>query len=537
MRIHHFDGADRSLLSESRSPPSSSPPREAARSVTIAISSEVRALVSALTRSLQGTAASLNHDILTHADRLMLACALELVHAQGADLAELEGLVRDLAAHRLAALARAQVAAGPAEAPAAAGAAGAPAEVLAGAVSVGADTLDAQLSLPRFSDADEAAARTLLSRLALRDTQVDRGFVRALLDPDVRPTHAVRIAFLDRVVTALSPAHADARVDPALSFVRRDARLALGDAVAALALSPAELSRDLAVRAPLGIDLLRARARLLDAAAPDADAGVAWRVLVKLTRDDRAVLGMLYAATQARGGDLRAVDDVLTALVALRTEEQAERAATATPARLQTPTVMSADAADGEWATRANAGTPTSEPLRTHLAARADDASVLPAERAQSLVQGSVPEESFVRSFGSATQIAARLHASYRRPASWAPLGGGAPSAPPGAHAGAPAAGAAQSPLGEGAVAPFVSPPLHLAEALGLAALVSGLHAQSLRARRLRSARGRAPTMQVGMDAAGPAHDEQLVDERVKRRRARWRRFARRRSRRASPRT
>lgn len=104
MRIHHFEGADRSLHTDSRPPASMPPPREATRSVTVMISEDVRALVSALTRSLAGTAASQIQDILAHADRRMLACALSLVHAQGA-LGDLDALVHDLAAHRLAVLA------------------------------------------------------------------------------------------------------------------------------------------------------------------------------------------------------------------------------------------------------------------------------------------------------------------------------------------------------------------------------------------------------------------------------------------------
>jgi hypothetical protein len=284
-----------------------------ARNVLISLSGKVLALSAALTPELLDLRALALDTALTAEDRLLLAKLSELASAEQMDPGEVARLALDLSRYR----ARAEAPQAPAP---------------------------ALLELPTFSTHDEALARTILASVALRASALERGFVRALLDPDQTREHVVDFAFLRRALVALSPAR-DAALDPGVSFERRDARTALARALELLALPRTELP-EAARGAELGAALLRQRlpallARAHDdgatasgapSATPDAaqalprqDAGPSTGAArLPLTRSDRALLGLLYAAARGRGQDPSAVDEVARALVRLRVLERSD---------------------------------------------------------------------------------------------------------------------------------------------------------------------------------------------------------------------
>jgi hypothetical protein len=280
---------------------------------------------------------------------------------------------------------------------------------------------------------------------------------------------------------------------------------------------------------------------------------------------DRSLLGLLYVAAAQKRADPRAVDDVARALIQLRV---AERAA-ARPGSAGTPSLIpgardehslpSTPAAAPSQAPSASAAEDSAEPtlasvrprvgsgtytrtsmipsaLPEHAALEAEPGHVLAAELAtrDSLMPPTA------RSFGSASQLAARAAGSYR---SLAP--------PPAAHlesaalAGAPGLSALatalspertlQTPRAAGQQANALPRPLDLGQALGLGALLDQARARKKLPKRLRM-----PAQDRSVHAVGPTHqahseadadDPLLNGTRRERRRVRWQLLIQRRKR------
>lgn len=324
MRINPTDVAQNTTLSPrtaSVAPPTSLSP-SASANVRVALSSEVRAVVLALTQSLTDTDGLLPYDLLTHNDRLLLASVLEFASAQGLDLTEVRNLALDLARHRHQ---RGQALSQPLAAPSAR--ALATAQTTSALPTEGfvarAALFPTMLALPRFSPEDEQLARAMLSGLATREPPLDRAFVRALLDPDLQPTHAVSFPFLQRLLGELGPTVANTPPQATLQFPLRDARGQLALAVAALALPRAALADAAVANYPRGEQLLRARVGALSAAASAPSARASWSWLTQLTRNDRQLLSLLYSSADTRVVELGAVDELVVSLVQFRAAERA----------------------------------------------------------------------------------------------------------------------------------------------------------------------------------------------------------------------
>jgi hypothetical protein len=471
MRIKMTDGAESTRLPSWRPPQVAQLTAEAKQVVTVLVSEQTRALNATLTRSLTDIATLGLHDVLTQDDRLLIAWASELAKAEGVDLEEVTKLTSDLARYRAQELAgvRPDLSVETSGFPAR--------EQNLANVRSAVDSL--LLSLPRFAPREEAQARAILFGLATTQNTLDAGFVSALLDPDVRRENGVSLGFLQRIVAALPPGKSHSLAGLDVVFARRDARAALVTSLDRLALPTAKLVRPSPERVELGDLILRDRAQRVTPQSP-------YRLLTNTTRNDRALLGLLYVSQEERGGDLRHVDEVARALVALRSAGQARPAVARHEARA----------------------------LPSEQARPAFSSGVVPARAGDSEAP---------RTFGSAIHLAAKAAVAYRS------------VAPPRSNS-IPPAGAAPLPPPP-SLRPEALPSatmFNLAQALGLSALVADAHTQALRARRRRFVRRR-----VGVDAidaiedtAGARETQAETDEdpaHSARRHARWRRLARRR--------
>lgn len=515
MRILPFDGAPSAHL------PSNSPSLVGeltavagelalakASTGSVSLSNLARAVAQALTQGLPADMSLQLDDVLTSEDRSLLDWMSELTKAGGVDASQVRKLVVDLVAYRRSELALREPAAFPIEGQAVQ--AGAPQLASAPAAALPSRWL----SLPTLTPEDETLARGILTSLAGRDTLVDRGFVHALIDPDRTPSPSVGLAFLARLVGDLSRARAGAAVDLAPSFARRTARVSLAQAVASLALPRDELEGVARDSATLGRSLLRQRllqfaaSPELSAEKPAADLPLAeraektprrWSMFVLLTRNDRTLLSTLYASARVRGGDLRAVDDVARALIGLR---ESERAEAQQPLDSPEPVgvIMPELSRQLDVAPRSL--------LRSIAPASFEQAMDELAEQSVRPEPAADPFASWMpRSFGSATQIAAKLVGSYGSLVPQSERYRAAPSSR--APAASSLAGLAQLAHAQGAAVhlPLLGPPLNVVQALGLSGLLAELHTQLLRAPRKRR---RDRKLRRGEKKVGPARDAEL---------------------------
>lgn len=430
-RIHGLDSAQSVRFSSVPPTDARTPSQAPVAASSVSLSSAVRALADAAAQRLPSTTGVHVFDLLTADDRRMLASTSDLARTHGFALEDLSKLVVDLIAYRDQQLAEGELHSSLSAALKMAAQRG-ESERAAAPVVRSRPEQAGPLSLLSFSARDEALARTILSSFALRDTQIDHDFVRALLDPDRLATHAVDFAFLQRVVTALSPLHGDAAIDVDVAFPRREARARLSDALSGLDITTTELRRFVSEAAEHGAKLLHRRvSRTLFGADSRART---FQVLTTLTRNDRALLGLLYVAYRARRADLVVVDDFARALLAFREVERApiEGARPRNSMRPEAP----------------GAQRPSLAPPASTSSSRQDG-----SEEGLSLAP-------FARRFGSMSQLAARMAGSY---GSLAPV----------------------------SLAPtqVIARAFNVVDALGLGALIGELHKKSLRNRRPRKAR------------------------------------------------
>jgi hypothetical protein len=269
-------------------PPSVRPgsviPRDA---VSVMLSSEVRQLVAGLARGLPEVGAMDLYEILSHEDRRMIALASELAATQGLDPAQVELLASDLVNY-----------------------------AMSSAVSAPASAAS-KLTLPVLSAHDEALARDILAQISARNLPLNVGFVQAMLEPSAPRT--VSLEFLRRVVLTMATTQSPPGTWARAVYARREARSELAQAVAKLGITPSALGPATAQVVVAGSVLLRERVEVI----AQQTVRSAWSTLTQLTRNDRALAGMLYVAQQARGGDPRVVDDVVRSLLVLRGLERA----------------------------------------------------------------------------------------------------------------------------------------------------------------------------------------------------------------------
>jgi hypothetical protein len=525
MQIKPSEGASAAHLASTRPAAAGQLTLETkAAHVLVSLSGAVRALSTALTPELLDLPELQLGERLTVADRSLLARVSELARAVQLDASEVVKLALDLSRHR------------------------------AGDV-VRRTPLPPLLALPVFSPRDESLARTILSSVALRSSVLERGFVHALLDPEQTPEPTVDFEFVRRIVVALSAAPGDETLDPGVTFEHREARATLGRAITALMLPRADLPAAVAAHRELGASLVR---RYLPAALERTPAGPAAvlpdgaRDRSALTRDDRTLLSVLYAAAFTRGQDLSAVDDVARALVGLR---RLERAASAQPAEPDARQLLPHDSSARPAGPALTAPGPTALPpaeappspapapaaeTQRHpqgaappaLPARRDAEAVSSAPRGaadDSMRSGQAlrgaggerfDEPAPARTFGSAAQLAARAGGTYRSLAPPSPIAAGAPASE--AMAALPLAAPRATP------AFFAAPrPLDLVGALGLSALV-----RDVRARNLSAARARLPARRTSLvrPIEAPARtaseadaDDPVLEDPRARKRVRWR--------------
>lgn len=288
MRIHPQDAPDGARLPAIRT---ATVTQQAMRPVKVVLSGEVRALVMTLANGLPDVGGISIQDLLTHEDRLVLAWAIELADDAGIDREEVRKLALELGRYRARQLG------------------GAVSKPLAPSASPDSQAL---LALPTLGAQDERLAREIMISLATRSARLDAGFVRTLVDPDRQAAQPVSVALLHRLVAG-PPLSLEVPSEPNVVVARFEARVVLAHTLRALGLPVAGLR----VEAPR----LRDGATLLRARLPVTGAGP-WQLLAQLTRNDRSLLSMLYAGQQARGGDLRAVDQVASALIAMRAAER-----------------------------------------------------------------------------------------------------------------------------------------------------------------------------------------------------------------------
>ena len=542
--------------------------------VSLALSGASRVLAAALARVLPELGGLRVRDVLTAADRALLARAAELADTSGTDPDQVRRLVMDLVAFRARTL-------------------------LARSTDGGRDarrTLafafhdprheddpdgsatppdEGKLSLPTLSARDERLARTILSSLPPRGSPLPPDFVEALLDPDGPGTATVDLGFLRELVVALSPGQAGlSREEAPGPFDRRDARGMLAKALAALALPRAALTPVTAHQAAAGQALFRERlpdvmkravsdwvalhsaraskqslssllasmtravvgpqpganeehgafeapspASLRGASSP-ADA---------LSREDRSLLKLLYAVASGRVQELSDVDEVAGALVTLRmTERLAGPRAEADAAALRAPHERQGTAEASPRTTglsqQEDAEPPDAraKPASAMIAARSGLAAsiVVRSEAASSYSLPSAPStlderegaalatSPWSRSFGSTSQMAARLASTYGQAGGQEPT----PRLPEAELPSAPLPGSAEAAEAELSLASATTS-LDLASALGLGSLFGEVYRASLRARRRRTLLLRRGSTRPSIGRARPAPRLEGSDE------------------------
>ena len=297
--------------------------------------------------------------------------------------------------------------------------------------------------LPALPADDEQLARSILSSMALRDTPIDRAFLGSLLDPARTDTPRVDFSFLRQLVLASSPSYTEGALDPRVSLAQRDARTKLAQAVAGLAplLVISEDVARLSLRegpALLLQRLFRAHAAQPGAGDPPQATGADRREasasstpqaapgeappLVQnaapmapsqpreqpdfrqLTRQDRAVLGLLYTAAARQGRDLHAVDELAHAVVALRRSERSGPAPE--PARRPGPSAGEHVVAGPQAANERLQSAPAAQ---TSPALTREAATTMGAHALQQPVE---PQPG--RAYESAAQLLTRSVGSYR---------------------------------------------------------------------------------------------------------------------------
>lgn len=464
---------------------------------SVMLSREVRAFASVLTHDLPAPLRLLARDVLTRADRALLTLALEVAEREGFGVAEVTKLVVDLTTHRMLEQGLSRPVFGAREAQGEPG------------LRVPAARATHVLSLPELGHADEEIARAILTTGGLRETSLDRGFVRALLEPSALPGRSVSLAFVQRLVAVSSPAveledGASAQIRPGLALAAREARTVLSRALTALALPAFELDAAADAAFTIGASLFRTRAHASFVDDPARMEQSFARPLLALSRADRVLLRAIYAAEHAGGRDLALADDVVVAVARFRGAERAANAEVLPPLRAR------------QALAAARVARTRSAPIPTNH---------VPAQTQQSDPDVQAP----LRSFGSVAQVAERLFGTVRRlaPASTPPTF-------PSSSMPAPLdqAGATASREGTSVMPPGLPRPLDLAQALGLSVLVAELDARVRRARRLRLTRRRRAPERLAHSAAEPDAEVAPVKEESARRRARWQTLlARRRTR------
>jgi hypothetical protein len=453
--------------------------------------------------------------------------------------------------------------------------------------------------LPRLADGDQAEAGPILAAItlelaalaapALAEPVPSRAGVRATLEA---PPGAAAQAPTTPTTSAGPPLATATQALPPRS-------LDAGSRTLSPTLTPAQPAPARVVdAAALGAHIANVAGAPPPASTPDARLASAHGTAL-LTRNDRALLGLLYATTQKRGVEPAAVDQVARALIELRRAERAEarpaavagadvRRVAAEIAQSAAALPRGAAAAHARSAgTRAGASEthvhraepheaqrqqPAMASAEQHLPARpltaefapgwaraafepplpvsASQASATPeaqpAAREKSGVEPFVmanahadaSSASAARSFGSSTQLAARVAGTY---GSFAP-----PSmAQAGAAVGYNAAPAFDPLLARDATSaatpqalqlPLPARPLDVAQALGVKGLVSELRERS-RAVRLSQRQGRDASVR-GIEGLREAAYDAEVDDPLhernarRRRRARWQLLLQRRKRR-----
>jgi hypothetical protein len=486
----------------------------------VSLSSAVQDLASALKAALPRLDPARLSELLTPRDRFLLTRALEIVRAENLEPGEVRNLVLDLYRYRAIELAEPQIGA----------------QLSGHASSVhaleGARRSAPPLSLPSFAQGEEAIAREILSSLPRRDTSLDREFVRALLDPARQPGHAVDFAFLRRLVHAV--AGSDGSSSPlSASLAPRLARAALADAITALTLTQADLPATSPEISARGRALLNARLSAL----PESVATTK-PLVFSLRANDRALLGVLYLAAEARGLAPSLVDQVARGLIALRAAESAERSARHLPLPSSAPDA--ARAASGQAAQEAETSTSALPLADGRLPAllqprlpresrhsfeqlpRALDAAAEVTHEAQRARESGDEASSGPRAYGSFSQIAAKVRDSYR---SLAPIA--LPTELVAEQLATTRALEATPRSAQQATVPLsVARPLDLSQALGLGALIAEMRRQAGRgAQRLRQ---RQPSLAIRAVAAAPGSageaeaDDPIFDDSRRRRRSRW---------------
>lgn len=168
-----------------------------------------------------------------------------------------------------------------------------------------------------FKPKDEAVIRDMLSLKAMDDTTIDHGFLQVALDPGLGGSeHAVDFGALRKLVLVFSPNHSDGGRNPDVSFAARDARVALAEAVAAMA----PVATKTPPGAPNGID---GKALMMSRLFGTGESGGAVKhpLASFLTDDDKDMLGDMYALAKANGADLSQLDKLSESLGALRQAE------------------------------------------------------------------------------------------------------------------------------------------------------------------------------------------------------------------------
>ena len=234
------------------------------------------------------------YNFLNRDDREMIAKAYEKADAIGVDPKEVDNLAFDLGYYRMN-------------------------------VNTGANRdITGQIDLPDgrpfidvFKPKDEAAVRDLLSLKAMDDTTIDHGFLEVALDPGLGGSeHAVDFGSLRKLVLAFSPNHSDGGSKSNVSFADRDARLALAEAVAAMA----PIATKVPPGAPNGVD---GKALMMARLFGSGESGGAAKhpLASFLTDNDKDMLGDMYALAKANGADLSQLDKLSESLGALRQAE------------------------------------------------------------------------------------------------------------------------------------------------------------------------------------------------------------------------
>lgn len=219
------------------------------------------------------------YSFLTSGDRELLATVYEYADERGISLRKVDTFAFDLAIYRRA---------GP-----------------GGHIDMAGKlySADGIARIPQFNEQDEAIAQRVLTSVAIKDTKINRGFLKEIFTPTIMSVHASDFEFLEEIVYFFSASGSDGATDPNAKPVIRHKPEDFP--VLDMSRKSSDESNSTMVSRLLGIEV-----------------GKGMNILDILSDKDKSTLSQLYAIAQERNEDLTQIDNLALMLASYKMLDQ-----------------------------------------------------------------------------------------------------------------------------------------------------------------------------------------------------------------------